>query len=290
MYLSQQRYTEQMVQRYLTGDAPQGPCDSPMDENVTLSAEQSPEPGTPDHDAMAPHRVWYGSAVGALLWLAGGTRPDITYAVGILARFCSNPGAAHRAALQRLLRYVRDTARYCLCLTPSSARHVEVYSDASWSHRNSVSGGLILYGGVPVVWWSRRQKSVSASTAEAEYFAAGLASREGVWVIDFLEDIGFRAPAPTPLYLDSKAAIDLANDPAHFKLTKHILRHAYELRDRVARGVYSPSYVVTTLQLADVLTKAMRPGPHRLSLDAILSTTDAPSRSPPLVTASSARP
>ena len=80
-----------------------------------------------------------------------------------------------------------------------------------------------------------------------------------------------RAPAPTPLYLDSKAALDLANDPAHFKLTKHILRHAYELRDRVARGVYAPSYVETSKQLADVLTKALRPGAHREFLAAALS-------------------
>ena len=84
------------------------------------------------------------------------------------------------------------------------------------------------------------------------------------------------APAPTPLYLDSKAALDLANDPAHFKLTKHILRHAYELRDRVARGVYAPTYVETSKQLADVLTKALRPGAHREFLGAALFPTASP--------------
>ena len=78
--------------------------------------------------------------------------------------------------------------------------------------------------GCPVVWWSRRQRSVSASTAEAEYFAAALASREGVYVRDFLDSIGFGVTQPTPLFIDSKAALDLTADPVAFKKTKHILR------------------------------------------------------------------
>ena len=118
--------------------------------------------------------------------------------------------------------------------------------------------------GVPVScrWWTRRQKSVSASTSEAEFFAASLASREGVWVRDLLADIGLGVTRPTPLYLDSKNAIDLTNDPVSFKLTKHILRHAYELRDRVAREVFRPEFVETEKQLADILTKALRSGVH----------------------------
>ena len=123
---------------------------------------------------------------------------------------------------------------------------------------------------MPVVWWSRRQKSVSASTAEAEFFAAALASREGVWLQDFLDDLGYTAPSPTPLYLDSRAAIDLTRDPVAFKLTKHILRHAHELQDRVARNLFEPVFVETARQLADVLTKVLRPGVHVALLDRIL--------------------
>ena len=124
--------------------------------------------------------------------------------------------------------------------------------------------------GCPVSWWSRRQRSVSASTAEAEFFAAALASREGVYVRDFLEDVGFAVTAPTPLYIDSRAAIDLTADPVAFKRTKHILRHAYELRDRVLRRVFVPTYVETAAQLADVLTKGLRSASHLRFLAALL--------------------
>ena len=53
-------------------------------------------------------------------------------------------------------------------------------------------------------------------------------------------------------------------------LTKHILRHAWELRDRVARSVFVPFFVPTAEQLADILTKALRPGTHSALLARLL--------------------
>ena len=101
--------------------------------------------------------------------------------------------------------------------------------------------------------------------------AAALASREGVYQRDFTEvDLGYGPTRPTPLLLDSKSALDLAADPVAFKKTKHILRHAYELRDRVLRQIYAPSFVDTDNQLADVLTKGLRSAQHRAILDRLL--------------------
>ena len=48
----------------------------------------------------------YREAVGSLMYLAIATRPDIAYAVGVLARFSSNPGLAHWAAVKHLFRTV----------------------------------------------------------------------------------------------------------------------------------------------------------------------------------------
>ena len=73
-----------------------------------------------------------------------------------------------------------------------------VFSDASWTVDNSVSGGAIFYLGVLVAWWTRRQKSVSSSSAQAEYFAAAMASREGVYLRDLLDDID--QPVSGPLH------------------------------------------------------------------------------------------
>ena len=68
---------------------------------------------------------------------------------------------------------------------------LEAQPDASWASKHSTLGGIVMYRGCLIVWWSRLQKSISASATEAEYFAAALASREGVYVRDLLEDLGY---------------------------------------------------------------------------------------------------
>ena len=90
-----------------------------------------------------------------------------------------------------------------------------------------------------------------------------MAGREGVYYRDLTEDLGYGAVASTPLFLDSKATIDLTKDPVAFKRTKHILRHAYWLRDVVQRGIFAPRFVDTARQIADIMTKALRPAVHR---------------------------
>ena len=272
--ISQEQYTTRLLERYLPAAAGRRNYDTPLEDGVTLTLEQCPEEGSAAHLAMAARRADYMSIVGALLWLAAGTRPDITFATSLLARFCSNPAEEHYSALMRLLGYLRTTAGRVLRFCPDVSREIDVYSDASWATRHSVSGGIVLYMNCPITWWSRRQRSIAASTTEAEYFAAALASREGVYARDFVDSVGFPVTRPTPLFIDSKAALDLAADPVAFKKTKHILRHAYELRDRVLRRVFSPEYVDTTRQLADILTKGLRLEPHRTLLDRLLPVVD----------------
>ena len=53
----------------------------------------------------------YSSAVGSLMYLATTTRPDITFAVGMLARFSSKPNKSHWTALKRVLRYLKGTVK-----------------------------------------------------------------------------------------------------------------------------------------------------------------------------------
>ena len=156
---------------------------------------------------------------------------------------------------------------------PDLSVPLRVYSDASWETRNSVSGGLILLYGCPVVWWSRRQHCISLSSAEAEYYAASVAGRETLYMRDLLDSLGCGTCEPTPLLLDSKSAIDLAFDPVAFKKTKHVLRHAFWLRDVVARRLLLPTFVPTAGQLADVLTKALPPAIHRVVLRDLLTGT-----------------
>ena len=114
---------------------------------------------------------------------------------------------------------------------------------------------------------------MSSSSAQAEYFAAATASREGVYARDLLDDIDRPVTGPTPLLLDSQSAGELTYDPVAFK--KHILRAANDLRDRVARDVFKPEYVPAADQLADILTKPLGPTAHQALMPRLMGTEGA---------------
>ncbi|OQD64238.1 hypothetical protein PENPOL_c008G04912 [Penicillium polonicum] len=59
----------------------------------------------PDEEAKAR----FATAIGSLMYLMVGTRPDIAFALGLLSRFTSQPQSHHQVALQRLLRYIKAT-------------------------------------------------------------------------------------------------------------------------------------------------------------------------------------
>jgi hypothetical protein len=75
----------------------------------------------------------YVSAVGALMYLAIATRPDIAHAVSILCRFISKPGPAHWKAAKHLFRYLRGSVDYRLTYAPgpSPLQLFTTYSDAN---------------------------------------------------------------------------------------------------------------------------------------------------------------
>ena len=244
-----------------------------MAEDLKLSSDQCPAEGSPERERMRDKVEPYMTIVGALLWLAACSRPDLAYCVSVLARFVSNPAEAHFKALQRALIYLRDTADMGLHYHPDQSGLV-VYSDANWSERLSTSGAAYFLYGCLFAWYSRLQRCVSHSTAEAEFVAASSAAREGIFHRDVSLDLGDGPSGPTPLLLDSKSAIDLTFDAVAFKKTKHILRDAYFLRDVVARLVFLPKHVPSEDELADALTKAL-PRPTFIRLRALLMGVDA---------------
>ena len=101
------------------------------------------------------------------------------------------------------------------------------------------------------------QKSVSLSSAEAEYFGAMMAARDLAWLRDLLVDLGVQLGGASVIWSDSKSAVDMAFDPVAFKQTKHILRAAEFLRDLVARAVVNLMHVPGRMMIADLLTKAV---------------------------------
>ena len=115
----------------------------------------------------------------------------------------------------------------------------------------------MFFFGCPFAWFAKTQKSVSLSTAEAEYFGAMLAAKEAIFAREELIDLCFAPNGPTTIFSDSKSAVDMAFDPVAFKNTKHILRAAQFLRDLVARLVVTMEHIAGTEMIADMFTKPL---------------------------------
>ena len=106
------------------------------------------------------------------------------------------------------------------------------YSDADRTVHvdtsRSTTGYIAYLWGAPIGWQSCLQPTMVTSTIEAEYMAAYAAIQEIVWIRGVMTELGIkdlelsRSTSPTILNMDSKSAIDLAQNPVHHKKSKHI--------------------------------------------------------------------
>jgi hypothetical protein len=199
-----------------------------------------------------------------------GTRPDIAYAVGVVARFMHKSDSTHLAAVKRVFQYLKLTKDQGLHYKRVPSRQgtsgdekvqLEAYLDLDWANcvddRKSVTGFICLLGGYPISWCSKKQNTTTLSSAEAEYVAASATCQEIMWLRNFLREIGFPQRKATPLYVDNQAAIRLGHNPVLHGRTKHIeVRHHY-IREVVANGNVELRYVFTDKNVADIMTKAL---------------------------------
>ena len=75
----------------------------------SLDAKKDPFHLKEENKALLGPEVPYLSAIGALLYLAQCTRPDIAFSVNLLARFNSAPTRRHWNGVKHILRYLRGT-------------------------------------------------------------------------------------------------------------------------------------------------------------------------------------
>ena len=179
--LSQHQYIVDLLQHYGMSDCVA--VSTPLDPNCKLSKEQSPQD---DKEKAAMRAYPYAQLVGSLMYLAIATRPDISYAVGLLGRFSANPGLPHWKAAKHLLRYLKGTMDMKLTYAPdpSQTELFTSYCDADHGgdrdNKRSTSGMIIKMGTGAVSWASRLQTIATLSTTEAEYVSAVSAGQEMV--------------------------------------------------------------------------------------------------------------
>ena len=206
--------------------ASRAPADSGLPKRVLTAVEQ--QAGDIDPKLLKA----YQSLVGALLYCAVNTRPDVAYAVGMLCRAMGKPTPDLYLDALRVLYYLhlhRDIGlRY-----GASDLDLAGMSDSDWAVRHSTTGFVFTYALAAVSWGSKKQDSVALSSCEAEIVALSEAGKECVHLSRFLEELGLGAANPPQLATDNSGARDLSYNPEHHDRVKHVERRHFWIRELV---------------------------------------------------------
>lgn len=119
----------------------------------------------------------FRSLVGGLIYLTH-TRPDISYAVGVISSYMHNPTKHHFGAAKRVLKYISGTTDFGLWYGNTNSFELFGYIDSNWvgcSEDRSTSGHMFSLGSSAISWSSKKQATVALSSSEAEYIAINLA-------------------------------------------------------------------------------------------------------------------
>ena len=177
----------------------------------------------------------YRSMIGSLMYLTA-SRPDIHFAVCLLARFQARPTELHLKEVKRIFRYLRRTINMGLWYPKDSEFKLIAFSDADHAGdqvtAKSTSGSAQFLGEKLVSWSSRKHDCTSLSTAEAEYVSLSACCAQVLWMRTQLTDYGFIFDK-IPIYCDSKSAIAISCNPFQHSKTKHIRVRYHFIKEHV---------------------------------------------------------
>jgi len=239
----------------------------------------------------------YRQALGEALYAMVTCRPDISVAISKLSQYANNPAEIHYVALKNVFRYLRHTktdgiyywrkqkldstllihgklpkmySEQKICdevrlhekdNSERTQNYLHGYVDSDWagdvSHRRSITGIAIFFGGAVVAYKSKFQRTVALSSTEAEFSAACEAGKIILYLRTILEELGMEQEKATILYEDNQGALLMANASQPTRRTRHVDTVKFALLDWVSRDLLELTYVMTSLNTSDGMTKPL---------------------------------
>ena len=208
----------------------------------------------------------YKSVAARLNYLAV-DRLDIQYAVKEAARAMSAPLKAHWHMLDKIGRYLIGRPRLVMKFPwQKKTEVITAYTDSDWAGcpktSKSTSGGIVCIGSHVIKTYSRQQKVIALSSAEAELYAMVAASAECLAIAAYAKDLGsalggevcIGAGPEGEVHTDSSAAFGIARRCGIGKV-RHLRTQALWVQETNLAGRLSYHNVLGTDNPADVLTK-----------------------------------
>ena len=206
---------------------------------------------------MSPKEATEYRAVVARLNYIAPDRVDIQYAVKETARAMSAPKRGDWNALMRIGRYLKGKPRLVLKFDwQPEVGTVATFSDSDWAGckktGRSTSGGVVTVGKHTLKTYSRQQKTVALSSAEAELHAMVAASAETLGTIALCRDMGIEVRGD--VYIDSSAALGIAQRVGSGKV-RHVRVQALWVQEIQCNRRLKYKKVLGTRNPSDILTK-----------------------------------
>ncbi|POM63291.1 Gag-pol Polyprotein [Phytophthora palmivora] len=249
IFIHQHKYATKVIDRF--SDYIPYPIATPAERNAKLSVSSQPS-SEQEKDAMSS--IPYRQAVGSVMYLMVGTRPDMSFYM--------------REGILDLVKYLSGTKEYGLLLGGSSditsenlADQLLAYSDSDYANcpdtRRSVGGYVTMLASSPISWLSRKHHTVVLSTTEAEYIALCHCMQEMIFLKLLLKELGFAATQANTIYEDSQSCIKICYNPELHGRSKHIhVRYCF-VQEKVERHEFNVTYCNTKEMIADIFTKAL---------------------------------
>jgi len=267
--LSQQSFVEQLSKKFnFEPDYPNKKVTIPVSTNDPI----------PNQRLNEENASLFASLVGSLLYLANCTRPDISFAVGALARHLRAPYDCHKQYAKNLLKYCINTKHYGLVYGPNAGDSFTTdlvgYSDSSYGsnylavpgqvvNRRAVSGFVFLSNGTPVAWQSKRQHVMSRSTDDAEFIGLATTASTGLWLRKLYGEMT-GVFHPLLIYGDNEASLLHVKEPASINRSKHIDICYQFVLDRALRNDLRFEYIDSKSNAADIFTKPLLQHPFSI--------------------------
>ncbi|GJW17506.1 ribonuclease H-like domain-containing protein [Tanacetum coccineum] len=106
-------------------------------------------------------------------------------------------------------------------------------------------------------WSSKRQFTISRSSAEAEYQGVANAVAETCWLRNLLRELYTPLSTATIVYCDNVSDVYLSSNPVQHQRTKHIEIDIHFVRDLVTTAHIRVLHVPSRYQYTDIFTKGL---------------------------------
>nr|GEW69049.1 uncharacterized mitochondrial protein AtMg00810-like [Tanacetum cinerariifolium] len=171
IFINQPKYAYEIVKKYgmLTSDS----VDTPMVEKSKRDE---------DLQGKLVDATLYHGMIGSLMYLTS-SRPDLIYAVCLCARNQAKPTKKHLNAVKRIIRYLKGIINMGLWYSKDTGCQ---------DTRRSTSGSAQFLGDKLVSWSSKKKKSTTILSIEAEYIALSGCYAQILWTRSQLIDYGFQ--------------------------------------------------------------------------------------------------